>query len=91
MVTQKPCIFSIVAYLGDVNKKKNTKEIEIRYELFLVIAMYCHASSRQFTEVGFTRFFSSGLITVIVVNPLDRKLAKRTSAQFNELLNLPNC
>ena len=31
------------------------------------------------TEVRFARFFSGGFITVIVVNPPERKLAKRTS------------
>ena len=31
------------------------------------------------TEVRFSSFFSGGFITVIVVNPPERKLAKRTS------------
>ena len=30
-------------------------------------------------EVRYASFFSSGFITAIVVNPLERKLAKRTS------------
>ena len=35
----------------------------------------------QRTEVRFSSFFSGGFITAIVVNPPERKLAKRTSVQ----------
>ena len=40
-----------------------------RYELFLL----------QCTKVRFASFMSGGFITVIVVNPPESKLAKRTS------------
>ena len=44
----------------------------------------------KFTEVrfGFASFLSGGFITAIVVNPPERKLAKRTSVKFGE--NMPN-
>ena len=35
----------------------------------------------QCTEVRFASFLSGGFIAVIVVNPPERKLAKRTSLQ----------
>ena len=34
------------------------------------------------TEVGFASFLSGGFITAIVVNPPERKLAKRTSVHW---------
>ena len=37
---------------------------------------------QQCTEVCFASFLSGGLTTVIVVNPPERKLAKRTSVQW---------
>ena len=37
---------------------------------------------QQCKEVLFARFLSDGLITVIVVKPPERKLAKRTSVQW---------
>ena len=37
--------------------------------------------SNQCTEVRFASFFSGGFITAIVVNPLERRLTKRTSVQ----------
>jgi hypothetical protein len=39
----------------------------------------------QCTEVRFASFLSGGFITAIVVNPPERKLAKRTSVQSVEL------
>ena len=41
---------------------------------------------RQCTEVRFASSLSGGFITSIVVNPPERKLAKRTSVQW---LNFP--
>jgi hypothetical protein len=35
-------------------------------------------------EISFASFFSGGFITAIVVNPLERKLAKRTSVLCGE-------
>ena len=46
------------------------------------------------TEVRFTSFLSGGFITAIVVNPPERKLAKRTSVHwFNSAIleKLKNC
>ena len=40
------------------------------------------------TEVHFASFLSGGFITAIVVNPPERKLAKRTSVECIETLNL---
>ena len=37
--------------------------------------------TRHCTEVRFASFLSGGFITAIVVNPPERKLAKRTSVQ----------
>ena len=37
----------------------------------------------QCTEVRFASFLSGGFITAIVVNPLERKLAKRTSVHWS--------
>jgi hypothetical protein len=44
------------------------------------------------TEVHFASFLSGGFITAIVVNPPERKLAKRTSVQWPDSFeNLQNC
>ena len=40
--------------------------------------------SHQYTEVHFAGFLSGGFITAIVVNPPERKLAKRTSVQCSD-------
>ena len=41
----------------------------------------------QFSEVRFSSFFSGEFITTIVVNPPTRKLEKRTSVQWGEILS----
>jgi hypothetical protein len=46
--------------------------------------------SQQCTEVHFASFLSGGFITAIVVNPPERRLAKRTSVQWDENLDLPS-
>ena len=38
----------------------------------------------QSTEVHFASFLSCGFTTMAVINPLERKLAKRTSVQSTE-------
>ena len=43
-------------------------------------------ATSQCTEVRFSSFFSGGIIPVIVVNPPERKLAKRTSVQCLKIL-----
>ena len=40
---------------------------------------FCCGAALHCTEVRFTNLFSGGFITAIVVNPPERKLAKRTS------------
>ena len=53
--------------------------------------MFFHRQSMgkmECTKVRFARFLSSGFITDIVVNPSERKLAKRTSAEWNDLIIL---
>jgi hypothetical protein len=40
--------------------------------------------------VHFASFLSGGFITAIVVNPPERRLAKRTSVQWDENLDLPS-
>ena len=49
--------------------------------------------SIQCTEVHFASFLSGGFITAIVVNPPERKLAKRTSVQWYNFLfdNIFSC
>ena len=37
------------------------------------------------TEVGFASFLSSGLTTMTVINPPERRLAKRISVQWVEI------
>ena len=44
----------------------------------------------QRAEVHFASLFSGGFITAIVVNPPERKLAKRTSVQYSKPNQLPN-
>ena len=39
---------------------------------------------QSITEVGFASFLPGGFITAIVVNPPERKLAKRTSVYYLE-------
>ena len=47
-----------------------------------IIALTCTCQTEsQCTEVCFASFFSGGIITAIVVNPLERKLAKPTPVQ----------
>ena len=41
--------------------------------------------STQYTEVRFASFFSGEFIAAIVINPPERKLAKRTSVQYKKL------
>ena len=45
----------------------------------------CIANTTHYTEERFASFFSSGFITAIVVNPPERKLAKRTSVHNLEI------
>jgi len=45
---------------------------------YSLILVHC---ALQSTEMRFSSFFSGGFITAIVVNPPERKLAKRTSVQ----------
>ena len=53
------------------------------FKLLLDPADCCiSVSLKQCTEVRFARFLSGGFITAIVANPLERKLAKRTSVQW---------
>ena len=40
----------------------------------------------HYTEVCFASFLSGGFITAIVVNPPERKLAKRTSVQWFKVI-----
>ena len=40
------------------------------------------------TEVRFASFFSGGFTTMIVINPPERKLAKRTSVHWFKNLNI---
>ena len=42
----------------------------------------CNSEMAQCTEMRFASFLSGGFITAIVVNPPERKLAKRTSVQW---------
>jgi hypothetical protein len=44
--------------------------------------LYIRGATPQCTEVCFASFLYSGFITAIVVNPLERKLAKCTSVQW---------
>ena len=44
--------------------------------------------SGQYTEVHFASFLFSEFITAIVVNPLERKLAKSTFVQYSIFYNL---
>ena len=44
----------------------------------------------QCTKVRFVSFLSGGFITAIVVNPLERKLAKRTSVHCLHLIAAPS-
>ena len=55
-------------FLGGINK-----------ELMFLSRFWGNFVSMHSTEVRFTSFFSGGFITAIVVNPPERKLAKRTS------------
>ena len=41
----------------------------------------------QCTEVRFASFLSGGFTTMAVMNPTERKLAKRTSLQWDEIIS----
>ena len=56
----------------------NVEYIEVIFTSFL----YSPFTTVQCTEVRFVSFLSSGFITAIVVNPQERKLAKRRSVQL---------
>ena len=54
-----------------------------------VNAPLVHLVTQRCTEVRFANFLSGGFITVIVVNPPEEKLKKRTSVRcFKSLLDL---
>ena len=53
----------------------------------LIIKGTCADQSAQCTEMRFASFLSDGFITAIVVNPPERKLAKRTSVCLVAFLN----
>ena len=59
---------------------------EIEFYVFLSKITYLAKSKRvaHCTEVHFASFLSGGFITAIVVNPPERKLAKRTSVHCSE-------
>ena len=57
---------------------RNFKLLQGWYESCSILPHHC-------TEVRFASFLSGGFITVIVVNPPERKLAKRTSAQCHKI------
>ena len=65
------------------------KIIEITAIMIYIVALGVGLKCRrkvhlntQCTEVSFASFLSGGFITAIVVNPPERKLAKRTSVQW---------
>ena len=49
--------------------------------LNLLISLYLAAIFKHCTEVRFATFLSGGFTTIAVINPPERKLAKRTSVQ----------
>ena len=69
------------------NHSVQSKQLCLNQELLkldlrtLLELMENHHSALQCTEVRFASFHSGGFITAIVVNPLERKVAKCTSVQ----------
>ena len=59
------------------------KESSIKVSRVMVF-MHYHLTALQCTEVRFASFLSSGFTTMAVMNPLERKLVKRTSVQWLE-------
>ena len=58
--------------------------------VFQAQASSCYSdATRLYTEVHFASFLSGEFITAVVVNPPERKLAKRTSVDYYVLLG--NC
>ena len=51
------------------------------------VVEFIGAEVTQCTEVRFASFLSGGFTTMAVINPLERKLAKRTSVQWVEILS----
>ena len=61
------------------------------WDSFLLIPLGLNSlpgSCAQCTEVRFASFLSGGFITAIEVNPLERKLAKRTSVQCSGAISI---
>ena len=54
----------------------------------MYISVDSKSTANQRAEVFFSSFFAGGFITAIVVNPPERKLAKRTSVQRLEMAKL---
>ena len=50
-----------------------------------MVTLVLELKPTQYTEVRFVSFLSGGFITAILVNPLERKLTKRTSVQCKKL------
>jgi hypothetical protein len=47
--------------------------------------MGLHLSTYQCTEVRFASLLSSGFTAMAVINPLEKKMANRTSVQWTDL------
>jgi hypothetical protein len=65
-------------------KENNAWNIRCLVDESFVPATQCHRES--LSEMRFASFLSGGFITAIEVNPLERKLAKRTSVMSQRII-----
>ena len=75
------------------NKKRVFRENSFHnyFELLFYLFIYNYSkakSATHCTEVRFASFLSGGFTTMAVINPPERKLAKRTSVQWVAGLDL---
>ena len=61
----------------------SVNKLYVLYKMLFLVTTYLHFINHC-TEVRFASLFPSGFNTVIVVNPPERKLAKRTSVQWSD-------
>ena len=85
--TFRPQKMQIQHWGGGAAKGAQSKYIQ--HQLILMFPSEFGHTSNHSTEMGFASFLSGGFITAIVLNPPERKLAKRTSV--NCITNVQSC
>ena len=92
---QKKKKMCICIFIFQLSKNWFNLKHAISFVNFYVIVLSNHPlltkkpQGTQYTEVRFANFFSGGFIAAIVVNPAERRLAKRTSVHWPKKILMP--